>query len=694
MRYRIPIAMARLVAVLQVVSPTKGPTRAVPVCGAEFELIDNNSHIRSQSSRDHIAALPSIGDSLAVSLPYNKSSESLRCSLLIQSCPSCLISIDLASNLTTLTKNQPVPPPACLDSHIDDACFALNFIEDSADSPSSFYRSIAIWSIINNDETKFLSSGSSIRIVVELWSIENDKSLQKFIKSVFPLRINIVDNGEKREGMKKVMNLTTTNDYIQSPRFPSAYPRDIEKKYTLSNADPSGFVRISFDDFHIDSQSELEVLDSDGSSLFTSISDFRRPPAMKSRGREMTVNMRGNGGTKEIGFRAKFDFVNDTQWPEMPSDELCDLTVDGYGGEITLNGKTELIDKNIDCIFVIQRRNSIVGRSYDRIFMRIEDFRLRGDNLRLEVREGAYSTGDSLISLFDAQQTDELLAKQPKNGFTVSSDEPAFYIRLRGHLKSTAGLHIAYTLFYRWAGPICPGSAEFRCANQRCIKASLRCDGIDNCGDKSDEVECDGSTSISDLSAMIGGLPAVNQPHLDFRPESDISALLALVLGICGVVVLLLVTVTVVLKVYDRRRQRGRRVPTVDASGASLPHHNEVSPSIQTVGERRFYVLPETQISVIEAPPCYDDALKHPTVPTGNSASYTNGAFVGGPPPDISSVDSTARVDTPVPSFDENLEEIKDHRPSQSSLNGANEEDRPSSSTGSPSRPPRKIDNE
>lgn len=51
----------------------------------------------------------------------------------------------------------------------------------------------------------------------------------------------------------------------------------------------------------------------------------------------------------------------------------------------------------------------------------------------------------------------------------------------------------------------------------------------------------------------------------------------------------------------------------VSSSGGSYPSDSTV-PSIQTVGERRFYVVPENQISVIEAPPCYDDALKHPAV--------------------------------------------------------------------------------
>lgn len=60
----------------------------------------------------------------------------------------------------------------------------------------------------------------------------------------------------------------------------------------------------------------------------------------------------------------------------------------------------------------------------------VEEFRLRGEDLRLDVKEGAYSMGDSLISLYDAQQTDELLAKQPKWDLISESDSCSKYEQL------------------------------------------------------------------------------------------------------------------------------------------------------------------------------------------------------------------------------------------------------------------------
>lgn len=47
--------------------------------------------------------------------------------------------------------------------------------------------------------------------------------------------------------------------FIQTPRYPDAYPRMLVKNYTLINRNQSGFVRLTFDDFHVHYQSELKV---------------------------------------------------------------------------------------------------------------------------------------------------------------------------------------------------------------------------------------------------------------------------------------------------------------------------------------------------------------------------------------------------------------------------------------------------
>ncbi|VDK84683.1 unnamed protein product, partial [Cylicostephanus goldi] len=101
--------------------------------------------------------------------------------------------------------------------------------------------------------------------------------------------------------------------------------------------------------------------------------------------------------------------------------------------------------------------------------------------------EGAASTSDRLLLLFDSQTRDQLEHKQPRHGYTTTSSMPAFYIRLRGYLLGSSGLEIVYTQFYRWATALCPGAGEYHCDNARCVKSTLRCDGVNHCGDGSDE---------------------------------------------------------------------------------------------------------------------------------------------------------------------------------------------------------------
>uniref|UniRef100_A0A7E4ZYG8 Low-density lipoprotein receptor domain class A n=1 Tax=Panagrellus redivivus TaxID=6233 RepID=A0A7E4ZYG8_PANRE len=180
---------------------------------------------------------------------------------------------------------------------------------------------------------------------------------------------------------------------------------------------------------------------------------------------------------------------------------------------------------------------------------------------------------------------------------------------------------------------------------------NLQCDGFDHCGDASDEFCYIGST-------------AYGTPHIDF------AGALTLVIGSVLFIVLLLTIVAVMSKFYRNRflnQTRGRSgharsTSIINSAGNAMAmeaYCNELAPTTQTIGDIRFYVLPESQISVIEAPPTYDDALKHPAIPVlplrqrARSAMafvYVNDGYTPeGGPSNLASPERQAPTATPEP---------------------------------------------
>lgn len=108
--------------------------------------------------------------------------------------------------------------------------------------------------------------------------------------------------------------------------------------------------------------------------------------------------------------------------------------MESYGGRITLDGQKHLLNTYVDCIWLIGRFPSI-SRTFDRIYLKVDEFGLRGSGLRLEIRRGTNSGAERVFLLFEQQLRGENWSqKQPEEGFQADDVLPAFYMRLRGYL--------------------------------------------------------------------------------------------------------------------------------------------------------------------------------------------------------------------------------------------------------------------
>ncbi|RCN44060.1 hypothetical protein ANCCAN_09923 [Ancylostoma caninum] len=169
--------------------------------------------------------------------------------------------------------NIPVQLPTCYESLLD-PCFDLRFIEEKADSALDLiYQKSSIWEYPERSELN--STGNSIVLMLTMWNIDPNSTLNKFIEvcfdaveksnqseNLFPFTITSVSNEVIVTGSPSDSILSPNHSsmgFIESPRYPAAYPRSLIKNYTLVNTNPNGYIRLVFDDFHVHFQSEMQV---------------------------------------------------------------------------------------------------------------------------------------------------------------------------------------------------------------------------------------------------------------------------------------------------------------------------------------------------------------------------------------------------------------------------------------------------
>ncbi|PAV76080.1 hypothetical protein WR25_18868 [Diploscapter pachys] len=235
--------------------------------------------------------------------------------------------------------------------------------------------------------------------------------------NLFPIEVTAESSHSLVKGEslnEQAGNNQTALGYIESPRYPEMYPSTIIKRYTLVNENPNGFVRLMFDDFQIHHQSQLQIFEEDNTELYDSkTEDNRRPPAIQSKGSTLHIEFRARDFSHKVGFRAKYEFTNDHEWVEKPNSRDCDAFLNNYGGDISMSSHVDLINSYVDCIWIIERL-PYAARTFDRIYLKVDEFQLKGMSMRLEIREGETSTSDRLLLLMGTQTREELDHKQPR----------------------------------------------------------------------------------------------------------------------------------------------------------------------------------------------------------------------------------------------------------------------------------------
>jgi hypothetical protein len=299
------------------------------------------------------------------------------------------------------------------------------------------------------------------------------------------------------------------------------------------------------------------------------------------------------------------------------------------GGNFNFNTHKCWPGDKIDCIWVVFKYCFTYNVPYchdqgSHLSLRIDDFNLvreHGDSL--EIRAGNSSEAD-LIGVYHY------------NNLTgtdlVKSD--AFYLRLRATCSDNRHFRAIFATFTvpNSEGKCSYDDRQFACNNHRCIANTLKCDGIDHCGDGSDEQDCrlptspsrctmykmcldgvgwycpqeecnrkwdcvDGSDEHQDCWMTEASWPTTTPPGFSgyhwatFVPVGLVFFLMAII-------------VCIIISCCARRKRnamlRRQRVQNSIMSGSSIPSGSETHLNINV--EIQHYP---------DAPPSYDDAMRY-----------------------------------------------------------------------------------
>lgn len=283
----------------------------------------------------------------------------------------------------------------------------------------------------------------------------------------------------------------SSSDFLVSPNFPHGYALNGEIFiYSIQNLDHKGFIQLVFDDWDVAQESEIQVFDGNLQPPII-LKHFERPIIFSNTSSLLLLFHTGSklaSCCSNIGFKATFSFVSERSRENIRVD--CGATLPtSIGGGISFHGMSSIYGFSYDCVWVIKK---IPEEKYNyQIHLHLKELSMKDGwefekKNSLEIHNGISSV-ERLVAQYTCTQYSQTQT------WNTPDQSQGFYVRLRGNFYRQDKIRFSYTAASTMTKDGCPEKFKYPCFNILCIALSLKCDGIDHCGDNSDEapaLEC------------------------------------------------------------------------------------------------------------------------------------------------------------------------------------------------------------
>lgn len=266
------------------------------------------------------------------------------------------------------------------------------------------------------------------------------------------------------------LRATASKQSFTSPGYPSpGYPNKSRCQWQI-RASKGKAIQLFFPDFDVE-----DDCDDDFVSIYDSLSPEEkhqltqqcgnRPPTnnleVVSSGSVMLVSFISDSSFQQPGFSAEYI--------EIPRNTACDQVLTDQSGNFSTPHYPSFYPPNLDCNWTIKVPENM------KIRLKFTMFRVREPNIDIS------DCGKDYVEIMSQKYCGE------RSLLAVASTDNTMVVKFHSDESFTdKGFQAVYNA-YDPRNP-CPG--QFACNTGLCVKTTLRCDGWNDCGDMSDEVDC------------------------------------------------------------------------------------------------------------------------------------------------------------------------------------------------------------